>query len=237
MFKDTLKNYSGGKILDVGTGRGELIIYLKEAFKNYEEIIGIDSSKKSIEFCREQFKDNNVSFMEMNGDNMGFAEETFDTVCISNSLHHMNSEEMHKVLNEMKRVLKPEGFFIICEMYRDNQSPSQMSHVYLHHLSAEMDRLRGITHNDTFKRDEIINIAKEIDLELANILDYVDEEKVEKEELDSIESSFEKRIKNLEKESNYSSLKCKMEKLKDNMSKFGLSGATELIIIGRKNRP
>lgn len=234
MFKDTLKNYNGGKILDVGTGRGELIAYLKEAFKDYEEIIGIDSSKKSIEFCKEQFKDNNVSFVEMNGDNMDFAEETFDTVCISNSLHHMNSEEMHKVLDEMKRVSKVGGLFIICEMYRDNQSPSQMSHVYLHHLSAEMDRLRGVTHNDTFKRDEIINVAKEIDIDIVNILDYIDEEKVEKEDLNSIILSFEKRLKNLEKESIYSDLKCKMEKLKDNMSKFGLSGAAELIIIGRK---
>lgn len=234
MLENILKKYNGGKILDVGTGRGELIEELKNSFNSYENIIGIDSSKKAIEFCRENNKDNNVIFMEMDGSNMTFAEGTFDTVCISNTLHHLNKNQMNKILNEMKKVIKKDGLFIICEMYKDNQSPSQMSHVYLHHLCAEMDRLNGITHNDTFNRDEIIKIAKEINIEIIEAFDYADEEIVEKEEITPILLSLEKRLNSFEDSSSHSALKSKLEKVKDNLDKYSFSGATELIIIGRK---
>ena len=46
----------------------------------------------------------------MNAENLQFEDESFDTVCIPHSLHHLAS--INKVLAEMKRVLKKYGNFI-----------------------------------------------------------------------------------------------------------------------------
>ena len=58
---------------------------------------------------------------------MDYPDETFEVVAISNTLHHI--EHYDKVLAEMLRVLKPGGFFILNEMYRDGQDAAQQVHV------------------------------------------------------------------------------------------------------------
>jgi len=56
----------------------------------------------------------------MDAREMAFADASFYTVCISNSLHHM--ADLERVLAEMARVLRPKGRFIVAEMYCDGQT-------------------------------------------------------------------------------------------------------------------
>ncbi len=55
------------------------------------------------------------------------------------TLHHLSDKT--KVIEEMKRVLKTNGIFIINEMFCDYQNEAQMSHVYVHHIGADIDRI------------------------------------------------------------------------------------------------
>jgi len=237
MFMGKLKNLSGGRILDVGTGVGELIPCIIEGFKDFREIVGIDSSDKALEYAGKRFQDERISFEKIDGKHMTFEDNSFDTVCISNTLHHLNNEDMMMVLKEMKRVLKPEGHFIICEMYCDNQNEKQRSHVLLHHLSAEIERINGGTHNDTFKRNEIIEIVNNLGLNAGDTWDYKgteDEEPIPAEEIEGIVQSFTKRIEGLKENAEYERINIKVDELKKRLYEVGIAGATELVIVAKK---
>ena len=85
---------------------------------------------------RKTFKDRKgIDFVKMDAQEMTFADASFDTVCIANSLHHV--ADLRRVLAEMARVLRPKGRFIVAEMYCDGQTDPQMTHVLLHHWWAQ----------------------------------------------------------------------------------------------------
>ena len=89
-----LGSVSGGKVLDVGTGGGDFIDTLMKTLKDYDSFVGIDyclsaKSRKEMESARKRFEGKSVRLFEMNAENMKFEEGSFDTVCISYSLHHL----------------------------------------------------------------------------------------------------------------------------------------------------
>ena len=61
----TLKEHRGRVTPDVGTGAGSFIPVCKEHFKEYTEIIAIDSSERAVEIAKKEFKDNNIKFLCM----------------------------------------------------------------------------------------------------------------------------------------------------------------------------
>lgn len=236
-----LNKISGGKILDVGTGTGYFTQFLSETVHDYIEIVGIDSSEKSIKMAKESFKENNkINFYKMDAEKIDFKDNSFDTVCISNTLHHLPNIKL--VLNEMMRVLKPGGLFIINEMFCDNQSEKQMSHVYIHHLCGEIDTLLGTYHRKTYKKQEIINIAKDLGIKIEEVLEYDTAEEQEKdaspeeekEVLDSVFKSIDKYLEKIKDLPQYEKKKAYVFELKKKLYSIGFLNSTELIIVGKK---
>ena len=145
-------------MLDVATGSGQFIKMLMEALKDFRDFVGIDVHEKPLEYAKKQFKDKPVLFENMDATKLIYNDETFDTVGIQYSLHHM--KELDKVLSEMFRVLKSGGYFLIAEMYADgDQTEAQHSHIKVHHLAAELDMRKGDFHAHTFERDTIRKIV------------------------------------------------------------------------------
>lgn len=235
-LKERLNKISGGRVLDVGSGVGEFISILKDELKDYSEIIGIDNYDKALETAQNRFKEENIKMMKMDAEKIQFQDNSIDTVCISNTLHHLPN--INKVFQEMKRVLKPGGTFIINEMFCDNQSEKQLTHVYLHHFGADIDTLTGRwCHNRTFKKQEIMNIANKEGIKILDSLEYTyNEEETEEEELkkelESISQVVDKRVESIKKLPQYEEYKDKGEEIKERLYEIGLAGATELMIIG-----
>lgn len=149
-----LRSISGGKVLDVATGKGDFIDTLRKALKNYRAFVGIDNSQKEVEAAKKRFDGQPVEIMKMNAEALKFQSDSFDTVCLSYSLHHLS--RIDKMLAEMKRVLKPGGYFIIQEEFSDGeQTEAQKTDILQHHWDAEIDTLLGISHNKTFTRQKI----------------------------------------------------------------------------------
>jgi SAM-dependent methyltransferase len=147
--------------LDVGTQHGDFISTLKKTMKDYDSFVGIDISKDDLEKARKAVKDDLVTFELMNGEELTFDDATFDTVCLSYSIHHL--ENVTVVLREMMRVLKPGGFMIVQEMHSDgNQSEGQRTETLTHHLDAKLDRLEGIPHFDTYSRKQLMDFVREL---------------------------------------------------------------------------
>jgi SAM-dependent methyltransferase len=170
-----LGSVSGGKVLDVGTGGGEFIDILMKTMKDYDSFVGIDyclsaKSKKEMESAKKRFEGKPVRLLEMNAENVKFEDGSFDTVCISYSLHHLAN--IDKVLAEMKRVLKKGGNFILQEPYSDGeQTEAQKADEREHDWEARIDSLLGITHNKTLTRQRITDIAKSLKLDKLEIFD------------------------------------------------------------------
>lgn len=228
-----------GKVLDVGTGRGSFVEVLAECFDEQTKIVGIDTYNQAIEFAKENFKRENIEFFCMNAAKMEFRDNSFDVVCISNTLHHL--PDMSEVLKEMKRVLKPQGYFIINEMFCDNQSQIQLSHVNLHHLGGEIDTVLGDFHNKTFKKDKIIDITKKLGLDIVKMFEYSTHEEQmrnrnkekEKESLDLWFDALDKRIVMIKDCSEQKKYKELLKKLSEELYDIGFFSATELVVIGK----
>lgn len=240
ILKKKFGKISGGRVLDVGTGRGWFIKLLKDNLKDYEEIIGIDIRDDVLEEARKKFDVPNIKFLNMSGIEMDFEDDSIDTVALSNSLHHLSEHE--EIFKEMKRVLKPGGQIIIQEMFSDNQSEKQQSHVLVHHYQGELDTIQGICHNETYKRQEIIELIKNNGLEIIDVFEHNthDEQKKEenleneKEILDSIFAAMENHVEKIENHAKYEHYKSLLQELRSKLYDVGFFTATELIVVAKK---
>jgi len=90
-------------VLDLGCGVGE---YLKYAIGKNRTVIGVDLDKSLLQ-------NRLFNFTPLQGDaqNLAFKDEIFDLVLFSEVLEHLPHPE--KALNEIKRILKPNGILII----------------------------------------------------------------------------------------------------------------------------
>ncbi len=238
---EVLSNISGGKVLDVGCGVGWCVKVLKENLKDYDEIIGIDIRDDVLKKAREEFNESNIKFANIDATKMPYDNNSFDTVCISNTLHHLPKPDL--ILSEMERVLKTDGLFMIQEMFSDNQSDKQFSHVILHHLQGEMDMLKGVCHRETYKKQQLLDIVKNLGLEIIHIIEHnthEDQEKEVKEEdekeiLDKIFSTLEMQAEKLEKKEQQKNYLKRIREVKDDIYKKGFFTATLILIIAKKH--
>ena len=244
-----LGKISTGKVLDVATGDGEFIDLLLNTLKGYGSITGVDISKKEVKKTRKRFKDKPVKILQMNAEALEFGDATFDMVCLSFSMHHIT--RLKQVLTEMKRVLKPGGYFILQEMYRGrNFTLGQKTSVIYHHWSMKIEGLKKIPAYNTFTRGRIIQIAESLKLKKLQVYDSTlslnclfcderflcDDPKNEKV-MNQAFKSIDKTLKGLSKHPDRTmveSLKEEGELIKNQIQKYGYDQTPLLFIIGRK---
>lgn len=249
-----LGEISAGRVLDVGTGGGGFISALIKTLKAYDSFVGIDycpsdESRKEMESAQKRFEGKPVQFLQMNAESVQFEDESFDTVCISHSLHHLAN--IDKVMTEMKRVLRNGGNFILREMYGDGeQTEAQKVDEREHAWETRIDSLLGITHNRTLTRQQIRDIAYGLKLSEIEIFDSthpVDclfcERKHECEDPRN-QATFHQSTKDVDNAikriENHPDLEARMrlmeegERIKEAIAEFGASPASHLFVIGKK---
>jgi ubiquinone/menaquinone biosynthesis C-methylase UbiE len=232
-LKQRLNGTSGGRILDVATGRGGFIVALIDTFESYDEIIGIDSSEKLIDRAKEKCTADKVHFQVMKAENMDFPNDSFDTVAISNSLHHL--VDANTVLFEIKRVLKTGGLLIVCEMYQNKKLQANNPHVMLHHWFAEIDRMRGITHNKTFRKPELMKMIENLELESLHTFEHTEpkDNQLHKEEIDGFVHQCDKHIEKLKEDPKQKKLVERGEAIKQALINQKFNWAPQLYMIGK----
>ncbi|MFW9965172.1 MAG: class I SAM-dependent methyltransferase [Candidatus Sifarchaeia archaeon] len=169
-IRDIMASISGGRVLDVGTQHGSFITIMMKSMKDYEAFVGIDISEENLEKARETITEDSVEFELMNAEELTFDDSSFDTVCISHSLHHL--ENVDDVLGEMMRVLKPGGYLILQEIFSDkDQSEAQRTEILTHHLDARIDRMEGTPHFDTLSRQQIKNLINGLGMSSVEVFE------------------------------------------------------------------
>jgi len=141
----------GKKILDFACGNGENGIY---AATVGADCTGIDISPEGVANANKNAANFGVAdrcrFVTMDGENMKFADNTFDLGVEYGALHHV---ELDKALSELARVLKPGGEMICVEALRHNP----LIHWYRRrtpHLRTEweVDHILGVESLDIMRK-------------------------------------------------------------------------------------
>jgi len=106
------------KFLDYCCGTG---LRSRVAAKNGYDCYGIDISKKSIDVAKERIGSIKSSFSKNytvgNAEDLHFEDEFFDVIISYGSFSYLN---LQAAMNEIKRVLKPDGIFIILDTTKNN---------------------------------------------------------------------------------------------------------------------
>lgn len=113
------------RILDLGCGTGGLELNLSSLLNENGKIIGVDISPKMIEVanfiiegdkCYNKYK--NIKFILGEADKLPFPDDYFNLVFCLNSLHHHFNQ--CDTINEISRIMKAGGFFILLDPFLDN---------------------------------------------------------------------------------------------------------------------
>ena len=233
ILKQALGGITGGKVLDVASGEGDFIKTLVGNLKSYVEVIGIDiiGYTKATESI---FYAENVRFMQMDAERLGFGDESFDTVSISSSLHHLGN--IPQCVGEMKQVLKSGGHLIIRETHRDIQAEPQLTDMYIHHWVAEIDSALGYIHNRTSTRQELVDFVEGLDLcnVVFNDISNTDLDPMDEAAIKENEESIDRYIQYAAGLPGYKTLRQRGEELRQRHHEVGVQWEPELIIVGEK---
>jgi demethylmenaquinone methyltransferase/2-methoxy-6-polyprenyl-1,4-benzoquinol methylase len=118
-----LKEKKPMNILDIATGTGDLAINLVET--GASKIVGLDISRGMLEVGKrkvtQKHLDGRVEMVFGDSENLQFKESSFDAVTVAFGVR--NFENLEKGLQEIYRVLKPEGTLVILETSVPTKTP------------------------------------------------------------------------------------------------------------------
>ena len=101
------------EVLEVGCGIGVLSAYLAEKYG--WKVTGIDIDPEQIKKAKNNNRENNyLKFLEADATKLPFENNEFDLVLSSDILHHIPNWD--KSLNEISRVLRPNGFYVLNDL-------------------------------------------------------------------------------------------------------------------------
>ncbi len=218
-------------ILDVGTGSGQFIEILLKAFPHYKNIIGIDPGQDCLQKAQEKYPIGNIKFQQMGAENIQFPDQSFDVVTMSKALHHLPHIEAS--FKEFKRVLKPQGWLVIGEMFSDNLSEAEENQKMWHHIKSKIDRLLGNYHHKTWKKNELLKIISTNGFDVVQHFDhFMPENKIQSEkDIEIWVSKMESEVARLEGMDEYKGFLPLITQFKERIQKYGLQSPTNLIAI------
>ncbi len=107
-------------VLESGCGEGYGSNYLAETAS---QVVAIDKSSETILHAAGCYKRDNLEFKSIDATDASFGPETFDVVCAFEIFEHIQNYE--KFINQMKKVLKPGGIFIVSTPNKKMHSPGR----------------------------------------------------------------------------------------------------------------
>jgi SAM-dependent methyltransferase len=227
----------GGRVLDVATGDGWLLAWLLDTVQAPAGGVGVDLRPLDFAALDEAsvFNRPDVEFAQMDAQTMDFEDGSFDTVAIASSLHHLADPQA--VLRDMLRVLAPGGHLVIVEMYRDHQDGPQLTHIMMHHWWANIDSAHGITHNETFTRQGVLDLLEPLNLHDVQVFDAAfgaDSDPHDAERRDVLLRRIDHYLQRAEDLPEREAFTARANEIKLRLLNEGFQTANMLVVVGQK---
>ena len=138
-----LEKSQAKRILDVATGTGDFALEIYKRLKP-EKIIGIDISTGMLKVGKTKVEKKQLShiieFQEGDSEDIKYEDNFFDAATVAFGVR--NFENLQKGVNEMYRVLKPNGELIVLEFSRPEKFPiKQLYNFYFKRILPTVGRL------------------------------------------------------------------------------------------------
>lgn len=116
-IRRNLPDFKPTRILDMGCTVGHSTLPYKELFPD-AEVWGIDVTGALVRYAhaRAVALNHDVNFAQMNAEETGFEDESFDLVVSHILLHETSGKAMPRIFNECHRLLKPGGYMIHADL-------------------------------------------------------------------------------------------------------------------------
>ena len=202
ILKNRLSQIDAGSLLDVAVGRGDFLKFALKAFRSWKSAAGIDNDSGQLQQASDEFIDNPVILVSGSALTMPFIENYFDTVTMSNALHHIDN--LQQLFSETIRVCRPKGMVIINEMLNENHGAVDETYMLYHRLVSDIDNHMGHYHRDTYTLKEMLSLINIPGFQLTDyfIHSEVAGDKMESEEIEAISDRLRKKVSSL-KDSGY----------------------------------
>jgi len=120
VVKQLKKMNPSGKLVDIGCGAGNVLVKIAKVLPHLD-LHGVDMSIEILELARNKAKNegvkNRIEFKPGSGENLPFEDNSLDFIISTLSLHHWL--DPLRVFNEIERVLKEDGVFLVFDFRRD----------------------------------------------------------------------------------------------------------------------
>jgi phosphatidylethanolamine/phosphatidyl-N-methylethanolamine N-methyltransferase len=136
----------GNRVLFIGVGTGaDIPFFLNKGY----EITAIDYSADMLKVAKQKYPDPTVTFLEMDAQKMEFPEGRFDFIVASLILSVVPEPE--RTLNEMLRVLKINGKFLIFDKFIPKNKKMKFTQKLLRPFVKLLGTDIGLDFYDVFK--------------------------------------------------------------------------------------
>ena len=169
-----MKFFNSYKFLDMATGTGDLAIDAAKVHPNIRAV-GLDFVQEMVDYgnlkIKDQKLDDRVNLKWGDATNISYEDNTFDVIAMAFGIR--NIPDKIKALEEMRRVILPEGQILILELTTPN--PGAFKTIYSFYLNKLLPRIaKRFTKNSAAyeyladsimnfpTRSEFINLLKSI---------------------------------------------------------------------------
>ncbi|MDA9745484.1 methyltransferase domain-containing protein [Candidatus Pelagibacter sp.] len=148
------------KLLDIGTGTGEIIESYTLNFKN-TEITCSDLSEEYLNVAKQKLKKfKDIKYVNCKGEELPFENESFDVLTSTYMFHEIPTEIRKQVFSEISRVLKKDGIFVLTDSLQIDDNPK---------LNPLLEFFPYSTHEPFYPkyiREDLKEVAKNYGLEM-----------------------------------------------------------------------
>lgn len=120
----------GQRILDLAGGTGDFSLQFSNLVGKSGQVVLADINDSMLKVGRDRIinsgKSSNVHVAQVNAENLPFADNTFDCVCIAYGLRNVTNKDL--AIESMKKVLKPGGRLVILEFSKPKNNLLQKAY-------------------------------------------------------------------------------------------------------------
>jgi GT2 family glycosyltransferase/ubiquinone/menaquinone biosynthesis C-methylase UbiE/glycosyltransferase involved in cell wall biosynthesis len=129
----------GKNVLDVACGEGYGSALMADT-AGY--VTGVDISPEAVSHATDNYKKNNLTYLQGSATNLQFSDNSFDVVVSFETIEHLAEQE--QMIAELRRVLKPEGILILSSPNRPIYSEESDEHNEYHVKELDFQELDNL---------------------------------------------------------------------------------------------